>query len=202
MQFLGLASIAAVVGVAGVSAASTLRNRTPEVATSEGTVSVPESRPATPAKAAEASPVPVVLQSAPAPVAETPVPVAAARPFSGGGFVLVEGRTKLTDSIYAVRSGDSVIVNFDAFGFRTRRPDKIEGTLRLTLPMIFGRMATAGLDTIKTGQLLTNRDVVGTLASAGMPLTLHNGAKVRIRTLTRVGRDGALAVGYLALIER
>lgn len=200
MQFIGLASVVTVVGFAGVSAAHTLRgNKATEVTTSGGTVTVPDSRPATPTAATP----PVVLQSLPVATPAETVPVAApARPASRGGFVLVEGRTKLADSIYAVRTGDSVIVNFDAFGFRTRRSGKLESTLRLTMPMVFGKMATASLDTLKEGQLVTNRDVVGTLAAVGMPLTLDNGATVRIRPLTRVGRDGPLAVGYLVVIER
>jgi hypothetical protein len=116
--------------------------------------------------------------------------------------VLVEGQTQLTDSIYAVRAGDSVIVNFDRFGYRTRRSDKLETSLRASLPLIYGRMATAFLDTLAEGQLVTNRDVVGALATSGMRITLDNGATAHIRVLTRVGRDGELAVGYLTTIER
>jgi hypothetical protein len=116
--------------------------------------------------------------------------------------VLVEGRTRLADSIYAMRAGDSVVVNFDAYGFRTRRAIKLEQSLRLTLPMVFGRMATASLDTVGQGGFVTNRDVVGALAGEGMRLTLDNGALVRIRVLTRVVSDGPIAIGYLATIER
>ena len=102
----------------------------------------------------------------------------------------------------AIDFRDSVIVNFDTFGNRTRRSDKIENALRLTMPMVFGKMATASFDTLKAGQLVTNHDVIGSLASQGMNLTLDNGAVVHLRVLTRVGRDGPLAVGYLATITR
>jgi hypothetical protein len=211
MQFLGLVSVVAVLAVAGVSAASTLRgdgNTLDVTATSAGTIGEPKSaaRPKAPVTKA-----PVVQQaSAPAtttPAETTPAPAATptpapARPAARAGFVLVEGRTQLTDSIYAIRTGDSVIVSFDAYGFRTGRATKLEGTLRLTLPLVFGKMATAGLDTLQANQLVTNRDVTGALATTGMQVVLGNGAIARIRTLVRVGRDGPLAVGYLATIDR
>jgi hypothetical protein len=207
MQFLGLASVAAVLAIAGVSAASTLRNRSTSETTSEGTV-VPETRPpkAT-AKPAVQKPAPVVQQSASAPetTAPTPPPSPVAAPASAlprGGYVLVEGRTQLTDSIYATRTGDSVVVNFDAFGFRTRRPDKIEQSLRLTLPMLFGKMATSSIDTVGAGGLVTSRDVIGELARDGMRVKLDNGAIAHIRVLTRIVSDGPIAIGYLTTIER
>jgi hypothetical protein len=113
----------------------------------------------------------------------------------------VEGKTQLTDSIYAIRTGDSVLVNFDAYGHRTQRADKLENTLRATLPMLFGKMATADLDTLPEGQLVTNHDVVGALSTQGMQLTLANGAMVHLRVLTRVGSDGPLAIAYLATVQ-
>ena len=206
MQFLGLASIVAILGVAGASAASSLRNGTET--TSAGSITVQEKRPATAAKVSpsKTAAAPVVQQAAAPPVA-TPAPdttpaVVAPRPAARGGFVLVEGQTQLTDSIYAIRSGDSVIVNFDRFGYRTRRSDKLETSLRATLPLIYGRSATAFIDTLKPGHLVTERDVVGTLATAGMLVTLDNGTEVRVRVLTRTGRDGELAIGYLTTIAR
>lgn len=202
MQFLGLASVVALVGVAGLGAASTLRKQADVTATSEGNVALETGAPKVQAPVPRLAAPAVVLQAEPpAPVDSTPVSTPA-RSASRGGFVLVDGRTQLTDSIYATRTGDSVIVNFDAFGYRTRRSDKIENTLRLTMPMVFGRMATASFDTLTAGQLVTNHDVIGSLASQGMSLTLDNGAVVHLRMLTRVGRDGPLAVGYLATITR
>jgi hypothetical protein len=211
IQFLGFASVAAIVGVAGVGAASTLRNRD-AVTTSGGTVVdtkpaarakvapkqvAPKSEPVVQQSAATPAPIPV----APAVTTPAPAPVVS-RPATRGGYVLVEGRTRLADSIYAMRTGDSVVVNFDAYGFRTRRAAKLEQSLRLTLPMVFGKMATASIDTVSQGGFVTNRDVVGSLAGEGMRVTLDNGATVRIKVLTRVVSDGPIAIGYLAMIER
>jgi hypothetical protein len=223
MQVLGLASIVAVLAVAGVSAASTLRNRGTSEATSEGTV-VADAPPSKPAKSPSKTPAPkaepVVQQSAPARSQApetttaaaavnppTPAPVstpapAIETPLRHGGFAVSEGRTQIADSIVAIRTGDSVIVNFDAYGFRTRRSDKIENTFRMTLPMILGKMATSGLDTVANGALVTNRDVIGSLATEGMRFTLANGSVVRLRVLTRPVTDGPIAIGYLATFER
>ena len=207
MQFLGLASVVAVLTIAGVSAASTLRNT--HETTSEGNVA-PETTPApttkTPITPVAQAPV-VQQQSVPAPVRDTAVPKTepapvVARPATRAGFVLVEGRTQLTDSITATRTGDSVVVNFDAYGFRTRRSDKLENTLRTTLPLVFGKTATASVDTMSAGSLVTEHDVVGDLAKNGMRVKLDNGAIAHIRVLTRSVSDGPIAIGYLAIIER
>src|SRR3954468_11278326 len=102
MQFLGLASVAAVLAIAGVSAASTLRGRGTSETTSGGTVisdagatkTKMVTRPVAPKVA------PVVQQSAavtPPPETATPAPAPASAPTSPlprGGFVLVEGRTQ------------------------------------------------------------------------------------------------------------
>lgn len=210
MQFLGLASIVAVLVVAGVSAASTLRNNDTSETTSEGTVvSEPKTTPAKAAPKATATrqSAPVVQQSAEKPVSPAPASAAAptpapARPVANAGYVLVEGRTQLTDSISAVRTGDSVVVNFDAFGYRTRRSSKLEQSLRLTLPMVFGKMAIASIDTVAVGELVTSKDVIGELATTGMRVKLDNGATAHIRVLTRVVSDGPIAIGYLTTIER
>jgi hypothetical protein len=211
MQFLGFASIAAVLVVAGVSAASTLRNGNTSETTSEGTV-ISEPKAAGPtktaAKAATPKPAPVALQADEKPVVTAPVVPAASptpptsRPVSNAGYVLVEGRTQLADSIFAVRTGDSVVVNFDAFGFRTRRSAKLEQSLRLTLPLVFGKMAIASIDTVAIGGLVTSKDVIGELATSGMRVKLDNGAIARIRVLTRMVSDGPIAIGYLTTIER
>jgi hypothetical protein len=210
MQFLGLVSVAGVLAIAGVSAASTLRNRPTSETTSEGTVVAEPARATTTRstpKEAEPKVAPVVQQAAeppaPAPAdsirAPEPAPAAAA---PHGGFVLVEGRTQLSDSVYAIRTGDSVIVNFDAFGFRTRRSTKIEQSLRQTLPLVFGKTATASVDTMAAGAFVTERDVVGALARDGMRVKLDNGAIAHIRVLTRIVSDGPIAIGYLATIQR
>ena len=219
MQFLGLASVAAVLTIAGVSAASTLRSQQTSETTSEGSLASdarpPKSQPVAAAKEPVTKPASVVQQSseptspassesvapnpsttpAPAPVVTTPAP--------RGGFVIVEGRTQLSDSVFAVRTGDSVIVNFDAYGYRTRRSTKLEISLRETLPLVFGRMATASIDTVSAGAFVADRDVIGELARDGMRVKLDNGAVAHIRVLTRIVSDGRpIAIGYLATLER
>jgi hypothetical protein len=241
MQFLGLASVVAVLAIAGVSAASTLRNHATSETTSAGTV-VSDARPATTARtmpkqperravppkadsivqqsAAVSTPVPPVAAGTTSTPASTPpaavttpslpssiTPAPAGEPAiipstPRAGFVLVEGRSQLTDSVYAIRTGDSVLVNFDAYGFRTRRSDRIEQSLRLTLPLVFGKAATASVDTLVAGELVTEHDVIGALAKEGMRLKLDNGATAHIRILTRVVSDGPIAIGYLATIDR
>jgi hypothetical protein len=209
MQFLGFASVAAVLAVAGVSAASTLRNRSTSENTSEGSV-VSDPRPAVGSEASTPpapKPEAVVQQSAavdPSQAAVTPAATPVAAPPSTPprtGFVLVEGRSQLSDSVVATRIGDSVIVNFDAYGYRTRRASKLETSLRETLPLIYGKGATASMDTM-AGEIVTNRDVVGALATDGMRYTLDNGLGIRIKVLTRVVSDGPIAIGYITTIER
>ncbi len=212
MQFLGLASVVAILGVAGAGAASTLRNNRTAETTSEGTVSVAEKQPAAAEgkRATVSTEAPAVLQSTP-PVVSAPASDSAPAPATTTpqapvvgktGFVLSEGQTQLTDSIYAIRAGDSVLVNFDRYGYRTRRSDKFEASLRTTLPLIYGRSVTTFIDSLLPGQLVTERDVIGALATSGMLVILDNGAEVRIRVLTRVGSDGPLAVGYLTTIAK
>jgi len=209
MQFLGLASVAAVLAIAGVSAASTLRNRSTSENTSEGTV-ISEPRPVAKAQASKpvaSKPETVVQQSAtvtpppvtPAPQTASETAPAAAPPHNG--FVLVEGRSQLSDSVVAMRAGDSVIVNFDAYGYRTRRASKFETSLRETLPLVYGKGATASMDTM-AGEIVTNHDVIGALAREGMRYTLDNGLGIRIKVLTRVVSDGPIAIGYITTIER
>jgi hypothetical protein len=201
MQLLALGAVGGLLGVAGVSAASTLRDRHDAVTeTSGGTVGA-EAKHAAETKRAV---VPVSKPAEPAVVqaSSTPAPAPAASHSVKRGFAIVEGRTSLTDSIYAMRSGDSVIVNFDAQGYRTRRPDKLERSLRLTLPLVYGRSVTQSFDTVKAGELVTSKDVIGELATTGMKIALDNGTIVHLRVLTRTGRDGPLAVGYVTLVER
>ena len=204
MQFLGLASVVGILVVAGVGAANTLRNEQTSETTSGGSIAADVA----PVKPVKTSPVAAVVQQQSAPATPAPEPAAQAatpapaRPLPSGGFVIVEGRTKLTDSIFAVRTGDSVVVNFDAFGYRTRRASKLEQSLRATLPLIMGRTATASLDTLAAGAVVANRDVVGALAHEGMDMELDNGVTAHNRVLTRPVTDGPIAIGYLITLRR
>src|SRR5205823_1353845 len=63
-----------------------------------------------------------VSRAAPLPTPSTPVI----------GAILPQGRTDLPDSLFAVRSGDTVVVHFDTSPARTRRGDKFERIVRQT----------------------------------------------------------------------
>jgi hypothetical protein len=229
MQFLGLVSIVGIIGIAGVAGAITLRggDAASVTETSTGNVALRQEgnakgRPArlprpltptparatpaavaaepvdtTPARPVAAAPTPT---PAPAPVPSTPAVIPAAR--AAGNSLLGQGRTTLADSIYAMRSGDSVTVNFDTKGNRTGRADKFEAMVRTTLPLVYGRRNTASLDSVPTGSLLPSRDVLGELTSRGMHLTLDNGLKIALWPQTRATTNGPLVVSYLLLVER
>ena len=135
-----------------------------------------------------------------APASTAVTPAVSSRPKSVS--LLGQGRTSLTDSIYAVRTGDSVLVNFDTQGNRTRRADKFEQMLRTTLPLVYGRRVTLSLDSVPTGSLLPSRDVVGELTSQGVHLTLENGLRISLWPQTRPSADGPLVVAYRVVVER
>jgi hypothetical protein len=148
----------------------------------------------TPARTvSDAAPEPTPLVSAPV------TPPVSASPKSAP--LLSQGRTSLTDSIYAVRTGDSVLVNFDTHGNRTRRADKFEQMLRTTLPLVYGRRVTSSLDSVPTGALLPSRDIVGELTSQGVHLTLDNGLRISLWPQTRPSADGPLVVAYRVVLE-
>jgi hypothetical protein len=199
MRVIALAFVVGIIGVAGVGMAGTLRDReTPDQA-GTGTARATDK----PAKPSDGARPPERPTAAAAPTVAVPAPTAApsaARPRLGS--LLAQGRTSLTDSIHAFRSGDSVIVSFDTQGGRTRRADKFERVVRSTLPLVYGRLVTSSLDSVPEGSLLPSRDVVGALSEQGMHLVLENGLKISIRPLTRVGRDGPLVVAYWTVVER
>jgi hypothetical protein len=134
------------------------------------------------------------------PVSAPPAPVVSSP--AKGASLLGQGRTTLADSIYAIRTGDSVVVNFDTHGNRTRRADKFEQMLRTTLPLVYGRRITSSLDSVPTGQLLPSRDIVGELTSQGVHLTLDNGLRISLWPQTRPSADGLLVVAYRVVMER
>lgn len=209
MRFLALGFVVAIVGIAGLGAASAWRERSASAVTDSvaGSVTLKQEGRSTgrptrllaPTPSVAASTRPATVASAPEPVS---APVPAAPSASSRGSVLGQGKTMLTDSIFAIRSGDSVTVNFDVQGNRTQRADKFERMLRTTLPMVYGRLATATFDEVPTGSFLPSRDVVGELHEHGMQLTLDNGVRISVRPQTRGSRDGPLVVAYLTVLER
>lgn len=213
MRFFGLASVIGIIGIAGAAGAITLRgNSSAGVSqTSAGNVSLQQegratktaaTRPRTPRPLA---PTPARTVSEPEAMATATVPTPAtpvALPPLKGASLLGQGRTTLTDSIYAIRTGDSVVVNFDTHGNRTRRADKFEQMLRTTLPLVYGRRIASSLDSVPTGQLLPSRDIIGELTSQGVHLTLDNGLRISLWPQTRPSADGLLVVAYRVVMER
>lgn len=213
MRFLGLASVAGIIGVAGVAGAITIRGGDgSKVTDSPGNVTLKQEgkakpraqhmpRPLAPVPAAPTAATADPVDSEPHPAVTAPAPPPVVHT-AGAGTLLGEGRTALTDSIYALRSGDSVTVNFDTHGNRTGRADKFEHMVRETLPLVYGRRNTASMDSVPMGFLLPSRDVTGELTTRGMHLTLDNGVKIALWPRTRPTSDGPLVVSYLIVVER
>lgn len=213
MRFLGLASLAGIIGAAGVAGAITLRDGREVTETNSGNVALRREGRPTRNAASSRSRGPRLLTPTPATTAPvTPEPIEPVNPravasvtparTSGRESLLGPGRTPLADSIFAVRSGDSVSVNFDTKGNRTRRADKFERMVRETLPLVYGRSVTSVLDSVPEGSLLPSRDVVGVLTTQGLHLQLDNGVRIGLWPQTREGNDGPLVVAYLVVVER
>jgi hypothetical protein len=208
MRILGLASVGSLIGIAGVAGAITLRDGGALTRTSDASVALrQEGHPGTtPVPRARS---PRAVEAMPTPASATPTsgvePVASLTiaPRAGGAkSVLGQGRTPLADSIFAVRSGDSVSVYFDSQGNRTRRADKFERIVRQTLPLVYGRSVVSALDSVPEGLLLPSRDLVGALMSQGLHFQLDNGARIGLWPQTRESNGGPLVVAYLVVPER
>ena len=106
----------------------------------------------------------------------------------------------LPDSLFAVRTGDTVIVHFDMPLTRTRRPDKFERVLRATLPVIYGPGVDSLLATIPTGDLARDGDLLTELPERGVHLPLSDGWTLALWPSTRAGQDGPLVVSYRATV--
>ena len=106
-----------------------------------------------------------------------------------------EGRRELGDSMFAVREGANVSVHFDTETLRTRFDWKFEGVVRATLPLVYGEMTRAALDSIPSGTLVRGGDLLTELPTRGFPNTVGDD-QLRVGPITRPGRDGPLVVGY------
>jgi hypothetical protein len=113
-----------------------------------------------------------------------------------------EGRTGLRDSMYVERSGDSVVVHFDTELARTRRRDKFETTVRVTLPVLYGALADSMLAALPQGAITGDRDLVSEVAVRGVRLPVPSGGTLELWPVTRPGRDGPLVIGYRARVTR
>jgi hypothetical protein len=113
---------------------------------------------------------------------------------------IAQGRTALGDGMFAERSDTGVTVYFDSPMTRTRRADKFERIVRLTLPVIFGPTADSVLAAVPNGALAGGADLLTELPSRGVHLPLPDGWALDLWPSTRVGRDGPLVVNYRAAV--
>ena len=126
-------------------------------------------------------------------------PAATPAPTSAAGRVLrptiPEGRRELGDSMFATREGSNVTVHFDTETLRTRFDWKFEGVVRATLPLVYGEVTRAALDSIPSGTLVRGGDMLTDLPTRGFPIAVGDD-ELRVWPITRPGRDGPLVVGY------
>lgn len=111
---------------------------------------------------------------------------------------IAEGRRNLSDSVFAVREGQEVTVHFDTENLRTRYDWKFERVVRNTLPMVFGSVVRAALDSIPEGQFAAGGDLLTDLTTRGIDLPIGEGQTLRVWPVTRPGQDGPLVVAYRA----
>ena len=111
---------------------------------------------------------------------------------------IAEGRRELADSMFAVREGEAVTVHFDTETLRTRYDWKFERVVRSTLPIVFGSVVRAALDSIPEGQLAAGGDLLTELTTRGIELPISEGQTLRVWPVTRPGQDGPLVVAYRA----
>ena len=111
---------------------------------------------------------------------------------------IAEGRRDLAESMFAVREGAEVTVHFDTDAWRTRYDWKFERVVRSTLPILYGSVVRAALDSIPEGQLAAGGDLLTELTTRGIELPISEGQTLRLWPVTRPGQDGPLVVAYRA----
>ena len=193
-----------VVAVAGNAAVSAVRSPSRKsgkeplqllASTSTRTVRQ-QGAPVAPAKPAAAP----ATASTSTPAATSSNAPVAPRHASGLTLRVPEGRTGLRDSMYVERSADTVVVHFDTELARTRRRDKFETTVRVTLPVLYGALADSMLAALPQGAITGDRDLVSEVAVRGVRLAVPTGGTLELWPVTRPGRDGPLVVGYRARV--
>jgi hypothetical protein len=107
----------------------------------------------------------------------------------------------MPDSLYAERSGDTVVVHFDTSPARTRRADKFERIVRQTLHTVYGPVADTLLGTVPDGQLAAPNELLTVLPQRGIHLATPTGRRIALWPETRPGRDGPLVVAYRTIAE-
>ena len=141
-----------------------------------------------------------VLQSATPPRPAVPERVAPAAEATAPKLEpkIAEGRRNLAESMFAVREGAEVTVHFDTDAWRTRYDWKFERVVRSTLPILYGNIVRAALDSIPEGQLAAGGDLLTELTTRGIDLPIGEGQTLRVWPVTRPGQDGPLVVAYRA----
>ena len=116
--------------------------------------------------------------------------------------IVAEGRSTLRAPAVAVRAGDVVTVQFDAPETRTRRADKFESIVRVTLPEIYGAAADSALAHVPAGALVSASELVTELPTRGvrLPVGAPAAGAIMLWPETRPGRDGPLVVNYRVTI--
>jgi hypothetical protein len=114
--------------------------------------------------------------------------------------VIGEGRSTLRDGIVAERRGDEVTVEFDQPLSRTRRPEKFETVVRVTLPQIYGVTADSALAAIPAGALVPREGLLTQLPERGITIPLRDGLSLHVWPETRPGQEGPLVVRYRAKV--
>lgn len=117
------------------------------------------------------------------------------------GPVVPQGRTMLSNGIFAERTGDTVVVNFDTQGLRTRRSDKFENTLRETLPAVLGEAGTKALEQVAPGTLVPPGQLVASTGADPLRLPVGDGRTVKVKPGSRMGQDGPLVVTYQVVVD-
>jgi hypothetical protein len=114
--------------------------------------------------------------------------------------IVPAGRHRLADSMFAVRTGDTVRVHFDNTRLRTRRADKLERIIRATLPEVYGKSADSVLAAVPAGQLVNSASLLTELPSRGLHFPLGGGWVIALWPETRPGQDGPLVVSYRTVV--
>lgn len=128
-------------------------------------------------------------------------PVAASPSSRPTAPIVPPGRTPLAGGFFAERTGDTVTVNFDRQGARTRRSDKFESVVRQTLPVILGEPARMALDRVAPGTLVAPGQLVAAAGGAPLRLPVGDGRVVTLEPVSRMGQDGPLVVTYRAVVD-
>jgi hypothetical protein len=112
------------------------------------------------------------------------------------------GRTPLADGVFVDRSGDSVTVRFDTPVHRTRRHDKFDHVVRMSLPAVYGALADSAIAAVPAGGIGSGSELLTELPRTGVSLPAHDGWVITLWPGTRPGQDGPLVVSYRVTVAR